>query len=426
MKTHLFSVALLVAAMAPLCAAPADPGYTAHEWGTFTSVQGADGVQMDWNPLTVSELPPFVYELNRVRGKNAPALLLAKTGMVCKQRMETPVIYFYSDRERTLDVAVDFPQGTITEWYPLESAADLSIRRPGQPQPKRPALEWKNLRVLPPDATVDGLPTENSGSHYYAARETDASLVSVTTSDKKSEIEKFLFYRGTGNFAAPLTVTLEDKSRDVLQLTNTGAEPLSAVFVLEVRGNEGRVFGAGNLAPGAYRKLPLLRREAFRPLEQIRARLGGDMRAALVAAGLYEREAAAMVNTWEASWFAEQGTRVLYILPRAWTDRVLPLTIQPAPAEVARVMVGRAEVITPAMEQTLLKQVERYIAASESERPAVVADTRALGYGRFMEPTLRRLFAGVERSKEFSTHSWELLTAATIPKPKSSGAVGSL
>jgi hypothetical protein len=118
MKTHLLSLAIVLAALTPLRAAGQDRDYVAHEWGTFTSVQGADGVQMEWNPLTVSELPPFVYELNRVRGKNAPTLLLAKTGLICRQRMETPVIYFYSDRERTLDVAVDFPQGTITEWYP--------------------------------------------------------------------------------------------------------------------------------------------------------------------------------------------------------------------------------------------------------------------------------------------------------------------
>jgi hypothetical protein len=121
-----------------------------------------------------------------------------------------------------------------------------------------------------------------------------------------------------------------------------------------------------------------------------------------------------MVKTWESSWFQEQGTRVFYILPRAWTDRVLPLAIQPAPAQIERVMVGRAEVITPAMEQTLLKQVERYIAASEAERPAIAAEASALGMGRFMEATLRRLFIGAERSKEFSALSWELLSAATF------------
>ena len=57
-----------------------------------------------------------------------------------------------------------------------------------------------------------------------------------------------------------------------------------------------------------------------------------------------------MVNTWKDSWFAEDGVRVLYVLPRAWTDRTLPLKLDPAPRELVRVMVGRAEVLAPALE----------------------------------------------------------------------------
>ena len=36
-------------------------------------------------------------------------------------RMETPVLYFYSARKTTVSVAVDFPKGLITEWYPHAS-----------------------------------------------------------------------------------------------------------------------------------------------------------------------------------------------------------------------------------------------------------------------------------------------------------------
>src|SRR5207245_10217803 len=74
---------------------------------------------------------------------------------------------------------------------------------------------------------------------------------------------------------------------------------------------------------------------------------------ALVIEGLYQREAQAMVNTWRDSWFEEDGLRVLYTLPREWTDRTLPLTLDPKPRELVRVMVGRAEVFTPATEKKL-------------------------------------------------------------------------
>src|SRR2546421_12970302 len=39
----------------------AHDGFVANKWGTFTSVQGGDGVLLDWRPLESSKLPAFVY-----------------------------------------------------------------------------------------------------------------------------------------------------------------------------------------------------------------------------------------------------------------------------------------------------------------------------------------------------------------------------
>src|SRR5207244_10072574 len=82
-----------------------------------------------------------------------------------------------------------------------------------------------------------------------------------------------------------------------------------------------------------------------------------DFEQVLIASGLYEKEAAAMIKTWRDSWF-EEGTRVFYILPRQTTDAVLPITIEPHPADLVRVLVGRAEVITPEMEKSVRAQVK--------------------------------------------------------------------
>jgi hypothetical protein len=98
-----------------------------------------------------------------------------------------------------------------------------------------------------------------------------------------------------------------------------------------------------------------------------------------------------MVKTWDDSWFAEQGIRVLYTLPRTWTDRTLPLTLDPKPREVVRVMVGRAELITPSMEWDLLKQIVRYSEASVPAREQIVFDTQKLGLGRFLQPAATHL-----------------------------------
>src|SRR5438270_567562 len=72
-------------------------GFVAHEWGTFTSFQGSDGVLLNWRPLQTSRLPDFVYNwqnagFNR-QARNAYAF--GKASMLTLQRMETPVIYFY-------------------------------------------------------------------------------------------------------------------------------------------------------------------------------------------------------------------------------------------------------------------------------------------------------------------------------------------
>ena len=40
--------------------------------------------------------------------------------------METPVIYFYSQRERVADVRVLFRGGNVTEWYPQATTGRIA------------------------------------------------------------------------------------------------------------------------------------------------------------------------------------------------------------------------------------------------------------------------------------------------------------
>ena len=85
-----------------------------------------------------------------------------------------------------------------------------------------------------------------------------------------------------------------------------------------------------------------------------------------------------MVETWRDSWF-EEGTRLFYILPQAMSDAILPIEITPAPKQIARVFVGRIEVITPAMEIAVARAID-------------ANDLRALAnYGRVLTPIVNRL-----------------------------------
>ena len=443
MKTTLF-LAVLTAVHLHVGLARADDGYTAHEWGTFTSVQAFDGIQLEWNPLSVSELPKFVYNRTTPGGASPAAArpyLAGKGDFSALQRMETPVIYFYSQHEQTVDVTVQFPQGIVTEWYPqLRASAQASTNLLNSPR----TVRWDQVRVLPAERHADLsalLPSDPSGSHYYAARATDAAFLQVNpdsqakerletakrlfscaapsvpsspVSKDRLETEKFLFYRGVGNFRAPLTVTQAGQDAQSVQLRNTGADELRHLFVYVARGQQGKFVFVAELPPGASRLVDLSPDEGLAPLSETRARIAVELQEGLVREGLFPMEAQAMVKTWDDSWFAESGVRVLYTLPRAWTDRILPLTLDPQPREVVRVMVGRAELITPSMEWELMKQIVRYTDPDGSVRTQAIQATRNLGLGRFLEPAARRLQIKVP-TQELGKASAELIRAASKP-----------
>ena len=103
--------------------------------------------------------------------------------------------------------------------------------------------------------------------------------------------------------------------------------------------------------------------------------LAGDLESILVDQGLYPDEAHAMVETWRDSWF-EEGSRLIYTVPRGFIDRVLPLTINPTPAQITRVFVGRLEIVTPAT----TRAVETAMAAND--------EVTLNKYSRFLEPIL--------------------------------------
>jgi hypothetical protein len=105
------------------------------------------------------------------------------------------------------------------------------------------------------------------------------------------------------------------------------------------------------------------------------------LEAALVAQGLYAKEAHAMLETWQDSWF-EEGSRLIYVLPSRTIDNVLPLDIQPAPQQVHRVFVGRIELISDETKQA----VETALA----QREWSTLDR----YQRFLRPILSSIGAG--------------------------------
>jgi hypothetical protein len=144
------------------------------------------------------------------------------------------------------------------------------------------------------------------------------------------------------SFAVPAAAVALNNGR--VRVINAGTDEIPAVVLFESR--------KGALGYSVHRGL---REEVTLSAPRLGAdfaMLRRDLEKLLVEAGLFEREAAAMVETWRDSWF-EEGTRLFYLVPPAATNAILPLTIEPRPERVERVFVGRIEVITGATEMAV-------------------------------------------------------------------------
>jgi hypothetical protein len=291
--------------------------------------------------------------------------------------METPVLYFYSQIPVNLSVRVGFPQGWITEWYPEATRVTPSAVETMPTAAFRDgSIRWDAVEVRPGEQPA--LPSSAGQSHYYAARNTDASPLRIG-----SQWEKLIFYRGVGDFSVPLRPVFTPEGR--LRITNTGAETIPVVMVFENRG--GKI--GYRIARGVQTVAEVDPPELTTNAAELRSELVGH----LVEFGLYRKEALAMVETWRDSWF-EEGMRVLYIVPRAMVDRVLPLEVSPTPAQTARVFVGRIEVLSPGVRQT----IESAAASGDVQRLAKL--------GRFLGPfvvQMERTNPGVPRPAAIQT-----------------------
>jgi hypothetical protein len=341
-------------------ARPVYASLMAHEWGTFTSIAGTDGQAVEWFPLTGStDLPGFV-EHFRNSG--------FKRGLRGTVRMETPVLYFYDSREETVSVKVSFANGLITEWYPHASAVEptknlfdgiLYQAHAGG------SIAWDSVTLTP--AARTGFPLDNRDNHYYVARMTSSTPLRVKTPTGDQQ-EKFLFYRGVSTFTVPISATFA--SPGTVRVENRNEEAIPNTILFERRGEK-----VGYRIGGPVEKeLDLDAPELAGSIDDLARELEG----LLVAQGLYQDEAHAMVETWRGSWF-EEGSRLLYLVPAGLVNTVLPLSIQPAPAQTVRVFVGRLELVTRATERA----VQTAFAAH---------DTATLEkYSRFLEPILATL-----------------------------------
>jgi hypothetical protein len=399
------AVALLAAGIAAAGVAGAKGGalrdpLVVHEWGTFTSMQGSDGVGLEGLQHEEERLPSFVYSRTEVRecplrGVGYKGLEVPVTHVT--QKMETPVVYFHTKTPRRVRLRVDFVGGLLTQWYPVsdllgppEGACD------GDPldltKVERSFLQW-DVDLLPASGTAPAqMPHVAADDPWSFAREVDAAY--VRTLPRKgpermgpTEAERYLFYRGLGTFSLPVTVEAASGARATLR--NGGEQPLPAAVAMEVKDGEAR-----------YRLLsPVLVGESdaslakadFGPKDRVVAEIATLVADLLRKQGLFDDEARAMVRTWSRAWFSSEGTRILYVVPRPVTDRILPMQIDPAPDHLVRVLVGRLEYLTPEVEADVERALRERTSGDAPTRDAALR--RLARFDRFLEPVTRRVLA---------------------------------
>jgi hypothetical protein len=263
-----------------------------------------------------------------------------------------------------------------------------------KPTPIRDSLlDWGTVRLIPNDsshaeAAQKNLPTAKGENHYFHARNTDSAFVHVrrkfplSSQNASDYYEKFLFYRGIGNFRLPLS--MKALGNGVFEVKNSGRHPIRGLFLVTVE-QKREIRFTRHEGIDAGETVRLIRSESPATTQDLSATVVRELR----LAGLYEKEAEAMLATWSDSWFEEEGTRLFYIVPQLLVDAMLPLHVEPQPDKMVRVMIGRYEIMTPEIEQKLAARLERLTALPPLAREAV-AET-ILETGRFAEPALVRI-----------------------------------
>ncbi|HKP95669.1 MAG TPA: hypothetical protein VJ385_07920 [Fibrobacteria bacterium] len=370
----------LAAALALLPLVPSASALEVHEWGTFTTLNASSGNGLSGLFVDATRLPAFVHGLpyfnyDPVSGWSSPDKLRNVT-----VKMETPVLYFYADKRTDVDVKVKFRGGTISQWYPQCYDCEGNPAAPYVDFAEGPYaghIGWK-ATVLPPGSNLPYTTTALGGEtpEWTAPRNTQANQLR----GQNGEIEKFLFYRGLGNF--PSAVALSFLPDGTLCVANRGGEDIPYLMIYDLPPGpfipaadirfQGPVKAGQEIKVARDRTNPNDYRTASEAMETFRK--------ALVDAGLTDSESRALLNTWYNGYFIEAGLKAFWIVPRAQVDRILPLEIAPMPDKLVRVIVGRSEILTREFEQELYRARDR-----DSVEAKYKADKYYLAYRDFLD-----------------------------------------
>jgi hypothetical protein len=360
------------------------PDLVIHEWGTFLGMSGSDGSALEGMYHEEHALPAFVHARSRDQLRVPSASV----------KGETPVIYFYTDRPQSVRVGVGFPSGVWTQWYPQAARVSPDVAdQAGMSDRLRDGRICWYADIIPP-SLVDppSLPATSSDALWNHARQVDACFVRTidgARDPQAPDYERFLFYRGLGESRLPLRLSARNGGTMTLDRDPTLEGGVQHLYVIRVEHGRGVFRYIPELRPGEAVSDVIPSLEGARPLAQFATAIADNLAGRLTESGLFAKEARAMVNTWNLSYFQSEGIRVLFVLPQSWTDAFIPMSVHPQPKEIVRVMVGRLELLSPEREQRAEAAIRSLADPDDARRAPAFAYLRE--QGRYVEPIIRRV-----------------------------------
>ncbi len=308
-----------------------------HEWGTFTSLQDDQGQSIGAINSDDEPVPSFVHRISALDGlptSDLTSVFDSRAIIDCNlnvaMRSETPLIYFYppSGQRQTVDVKVQFNGGWLTEFYPKPTEVEPALDFTSGSFPKlenkaKGSLEWRSVQI-----NANGKPMITQDSVWLSPRKVKAALVKSSEEGTDDEVEKFLFYRGVGHLDSPVRIMRNAKTNVLqIQLSSLMLDrqklndfSVPAAWLIKIRNDKTCAFRSIALID-SLKSIEVSANFEEKEFSKIRlTELKNAMHKALVADGLFDEEAKAMLKTWELSYFKSPGLRFFYIVPHLWTD----------------------------------------------------------------------------------------------------------
>ncbi len=367
-------------------------GLLVHEWGAIAYQQGFDEGRLDLREDT-SDLPEFAQVWQKLAKEkpadnpDGPGINIAPglPGGVRIDIIKKPIVYFYSDTPETVTFTVACPRGLLTTWWPKASKI---TPEPGTVDPKAALsagsmLQWRNFDLQPGAPELPPVP--DAAWWWPICRDTDSTPINVN-----GTIEKFIFYRGALADAAP-ALTVEGGAGQKYTLSNAlKKEAIRHVLAVAVSGGKVSAHYIASIEPG--QKISLDMTAIAKPSTP--ADLRERMADLLEEEGLFPKEAAGMSKIWRKEWFETDGVRIIYFNPRGATASLLPISIDPKPAQTVRTLLVAIQCIKESRENIVLKLIETLGDGSFAQRED--AQKQLIQLGKLSEKPLREALKKAE------------------------------